>query len=141
MARLSLTAAATTGGRHHRHQLPQPPKKYLFCERVDHLIAQTIVAHNTARRSRGNTARPSAPARRPRDCSGWAQSEASRNGVSLAAYLHAIFGLVTQASARATLMIGLGVGTLGTMLIYAGRSVIAIFLRSTRSVTGPDGLG
>ena len=61
--------------------------------------------------------------------------------MNLAAYLHAIFGLVTQAFARATLMIGFGVGTLGTMLIYAGRSVIAIFLRSTRCVAGPDGLG
>jgi 2-polyprenyl-3-methyl-5-hydroxy-6-metoxy-1,4-benzoquinol methylase len=57
---------------------------------------------------------------------GWAQSEADRNGVSLAAYVHAIFRLVAQTSAHATLMIGCGGGTLGTMLIDAGRSVIVV---------------
>jgi hypothetical protein len=55
---------------------------------------------------------------------GWAQSEADRNGVSLTAYVHAIFGLVAQTSAHATLTIGCGGGTLGTMLIDAGRSVL-----------------
>jgi spermidine synthase len=57
---------------------------------------------------------------------GWAQSEADRNGVSLAAYVHAIFGLVAQTSAHTTLLIGCGGGTLGTMLIDAGRSVIVV---------------
>src|SRR5262252_2477313 len=57
---------------------------------------------------------------------GWAQSEADRNGVSLAAYVHAIFGLLAQTSAHATLMIGCGGGTLGTMLTDAGRSVSVV---------------
>jgi len=57
---------------------------------------------------------------------GWQQSEADRNGVSLAAYVHAIFGLLAQTSARATLMIGCGGGTLGTMLARTGRSVIVV---------------
>jgi spermidine synthase len=57
---------------------------------------------------------------------GFAQSEADRHGVSLAAYVHAIFGLVAQTSAHATLMIGCGGGTLGTMLTRSGRSVTVV---------------
>lgn len=53
----------------------------------------------------------------------WLQSEADRNGVSLAAYVHAIFGLLAQTPARDVLMIGCGGGTLGTMLSKAGRIV------------------
>jgi len=53
----------------------------------------------------------------------WLQSEADRNGVSLLAYVHAIFGLLAQTSARDVLMVGCGGGTLGTMLSKAGRLV------------------
>jgi len=57
---------------------------------------------------------------------GWPQSEADRNGVSLAAYVHAIFGLVAQTPAHEMLMIGCGGGTLGTMLAHTGRSVTVV---------------
>jgi spermidine synthase len=43
-------------------------------------------------------------------------SVADRHGVSLAAYIHALYGLVRQAGARRILMIGCGGGTLATML-------------------------
>jgi spermidine synthase len=46
--------------------------------------------------------------------------------VSLAAYVHAIFGLVAQTSAHKMLMVGCGGGTLATMLVYAGRSVTVV---------------
>src|SRR5262249_1694760 len=39
---------------------------------------------------------------------GWQQSEADRNGVGLATYVHAIFGLLTQTTAREMRMIGCG---------------------------------
>jgi spermidine synthase len=57
---------------------------------------------------------------------GWQQSEADRNGVSLVTYVHAIFGLLTQITAREMLMIGCGGGTLGTMLTHAGKSVTIV---------------
>ncbi|HEY1707474.1 MAG TPA: fused MFS/spermidine synthase [Rhizomicrobium sp.] len=44
------------------------------------------------------------------------QSRADANGVSLADYIHVIFGLVLQSGARRVLMIGCGGGTLATML-------------------------
>ncbi len=56
----------------------------------------------------------------------WFQSEADRNGISLAAYVHAIFGLLTQTPAHDVLMIGCGGGTLGTMLAKAGRLVTIV---------------
>ena len=56
----------------------------------------------------------------------WFQSEADRNGVSLAGYVHAIFGLIAQTIAREVLMIGCGGGTLGTMLSRAGRLVTVV---------------
>jgi SAM-dependent methyltransferase len=56
----------------------------------------------------------------------WRQSEADRHGVSLATYVHAIFGMLVQTPARNILMIGCGGGTLGTMLVRAGRSVTII---------------
>ena len=56
----------------------------------------------------------------------WQQSEADRNGVSLATYVHAIFGLLAQTPAHDVLMIGCGGGTLGTMLVRAGRSVTIV---------------
>ena len=44
------------------------------------------------------------------------QSEADANGVSLVAYIHAMFGLLRQAGSKTVLMIGCGGGTLATML-------------------------
>ncbi len=43
-------------------------------------------------------------------------SVADRHGVSLAAYIHALYGVVRQSGARHVLMIGCGGGTLATML-------------------------
>lgn len=57
---------------------------------------------------------------------GSSQSEADRNGVSLASYIHAIYDLILQARAQTVLMIGCGGGTLGTMLARAGRKVTIV---------------
>lgn len=54
------------------------------------------------------------------------QSEADREGVSLAEYNHAMYGLIRQAGARRVLMIGLGGGTLATMLDRARLEVVAV---------------
>ncbi|MFM9841357.1 MAG: spermidine synthase [Dongiaceae bacterium] len=51
------------------------------------------------------------------------QSEADAGGVSLVAYIHAIFDLLLQAGCREVLMIGCGGGTLATMLHGAGIEV------------------
>jgi spermidine synthase len=56
----------------------------------------------------------------------WFQSEADRHGVSLATYVHAIFGLLAQSTAREVLMIGCGGGTLATMLSRAERLVTVV---------------
>ncbi len=53
----------------------------------------------------------------------WYQSHADRRGVSLAAYVHAIYGFVLQTAAERVLVIGCAGGTLGTMLARAGRQV------------------
>lgn len=50
------------------------------------------------------------------------QSSADSNGISLASYIHAMFGLLRQAKARNMLLIGGGGGTLGTLLSRAGHS-------------------
>jgi spermidine synthase len=57
---------------------------------------------------------------------GCSQSCADGNGTSLASYIHAIFGLLTQAKARNVLVIGGGGGTLGTMLSKARRKVTIV---------------
>jgi len=57
---------------------------------------------------------------------GCSQSEADGNGISLASYIHAIFGLILQTKARKILMIGCAGGTLATMLAQAGRKVTII---------------
>ena len=57
---------------------------------------------------------------------GCSQSEADGNGISLASYIHAIFGLIAQTQARKILMIGCAGGTLATMLAQAGRKVTII---------------
>jgi SAM-dependent methyltransferase len=54
------------------------------------------------------------------------QSVADRTGVSLAEYIHAIFGLLRQAKARDVLMIGCGGGTLATMLHRVGVAVTLV---------------
>ena len=54
------------------------------------------------------------------------QSVADRHGVSLAEYIHALFGLVLQKRPRHVLMIGCGGGTLATMLSRAGVAVTLV---------------
>jgi spermidine synthase len=54
------------------------------------------------------------------------QSVADRYGVSLAEYIHALFGLVLQKHPRHVLMIGCGGGTLATMLSRAGVAVTLV---------------
>lgn len=44
------------------------------------------------------------------------QSLADRNGISLADYIHAMYGFIRQSKARHVLLIGCGGGTLATML-------------------------
>lgn len=51
------------------------------------------------------------------------QSTADRNGISLDAHIHALYGLTLQGAGKNVLMIGCGGGTLGTMLARAGRRV------------------
>lgn len=57
---------------------------------------------------------------------GCCQSEADRNGISMASYIHAIFGLILQTEAQDILLIGCGGGTLGTMLARRNLSVTAV---------------
>ena len=57
---------------------------------------------------------------------GCCQSEADCNGISLASYIHAIFGLILQTKARRILVIGCAGGTLATMLARSGRKVTII---------------
>jgi len=54
------------------------------------------------------------------------QSQADRDGVSLAHYIHALYGLAVQTRAREVLMIGCGGGSLATMLADAGRTVTCV---------------
>ena len=54
------------------------------------------------------------------------QSEADRHGVSLAEYIHALYGLLLQKKPRRVLMIGCAGGTLATMLSRAGVTVILV---------------
>lgn len=58
--------------------------------------------------------------------SGDHQSQADRRGVSLAEYIHAIYGFLRQAKSRRVLMIGCGGGTLASMLDRAGAKVILV---------------
>lgn len=54
------------------------------------------------------------------------QSVADKNGISLADYIHAMYGFLRQARAQRVLMIGCGGGTLATMLHRAGVHVTLI---------------
>jgi spermidine synthase len=57
---------------------------------------------------------------------GWYHSHADRNGVSLASYVHALYGLVEQTQPRRILLLGCAGGTLATMFARAGREVTAV---------------
>lgn len=54
------------------------------------------------------------------------QSDADRNGVSMADYIHAMFGFIVQARARRVLMIGCGGGTLASMLHSRGIETVVV---------------
>ena len=54
------------------------------------------------------------------------QSEADRNGVSVAYYIHALFSLIEQMGGKNILMIGCGGGTLATMLCRSSHNVKVI---------------
>ena len=54
------------------------------------------------------------------------QSAADRDGISLADYIHAMYGFLRQTKARNVLMIGCGGGTLATMLNRAGVRVTIV---------------
>jgi spermidine synthase len=54
------------------------------------------------------------------------QSLSDRNGVSLADYIHALYGFIRQARCKRVLMIGCGGGTLATMLSRAGVAVTMV---------------
>jgi spermidine synthase len=54
------------------------------------------------------------------------QSVADRNGVSLAEYIHALYGLLRQKRSRSVLMIGCAGGTLATMLSRKGVAVTLV---------------
>lgn len=54
------------------------------------------------------------------------QSEADSQGISLASYVHAIFGLIQQSGARNILLIGCGGGTLATMLVHSGQNATVV---------------
>jgi len=53
------------------------------------------------------------------------QSLADRNGVSLAGYIHALYGFLRQARPKNILLIGCGGGTLATMLARTGATMLA----------------
>jgi spermidine synthase len=57
---------------------------------------------------------------------GCSQSSADGNGTSIASYIHAIFGFLSQSRARRILLIGGGGGTLATMLVRARRNVTIV---------------
>ncbi|HEX4295293.1 MAG TPA: fused MFS/spermidine synthase [Rhizomicrobium sp.] len=54
------------------------------------------------------------------------QSSCDAQGISLADYIHAMFGFLRQAGCRDVLMIGCGGGTLATMLHRAGVRVVMV---------------
>jgi len=54
------------------------------------------------------------------------QSEADDRGISLAAYVHALYGFIRQKECRDVLLIGCGGGTLATMLSADGIRVLVV---------------
>lgn len=60
-------------------------------------------------------------------CEGsWCHSEADRNGVSLAAYVHALYALILQSGAGRVVVLGCAGGTLATMLARAGKRMTTV---------------
>lgn len=62
---------------------------------------------------------------------GYFQSETDSSGVSIAPYIHAIFGFLAQAGAADVLMIGCGGGSLATMLHKVGARVTIVDINPT----------
>ena len=60
------------------------------------------------------------------DVGGCHQSSSDSQGISVASYIHAIYGLLIQAKSRNVLLIGCGGGTLGTMLAGAQRQATIV---------------
>lgn len=56
----------------------------------------------------------------------WYHSHADRAGVSLASYVHAVYGLILQTGAERVLVLGCAGGTLATILVRAGKRVAAV---------------
>ena len=72
------------------------------------------------------------------------QSLADRNGISLADYIHAMYGFIRQSKAKHVLLIGCGGGTLATMLAKSGAAVTMLDIDPTSSrpkalPIGPNG--
>lgn len=57
---------------------------------------------------------------------GWGQSAADANGISMASYIHALFGLLSQTRASKILILGGGGCTLATMLTRARKTAIVV---------------
>ncbi|MDE2464831.1 MAG: fused MFS/spermidine synthase [Alphaproteobacteria bacterium] len=66
------------------------------------------------------------------------QSEADRNGVSLADYVHALYGLLRQKRVHRVAIIGCGGGTLATMLHYAGAAPVVVDIDPAAFVIAHD---
>jgi spermidine synthase len=66
------------------------------------------------------------------------QSEADRNGVSLADYVHALYGLLRQSRAQRIALIGCGGGTLASMLYQKGASLVAVDIDPAAFVIARD---
>jgi len=69
------------------------------------------------------------------------QSAVDRNGVSLDAYIHTIYGLLLQKPAKTVLMIGCGGGTLGRMLHAHGKRVTIVDIDKTSFKLARDHFG
>jgi len=57
---------------------------------------------------------------------GWGQSAVDPDGVSMATYIHALYGLLTQAKSRNVLVLGGAGGTLATLLMRARTAAILV---------------
>jgi len=59
------------------------------------------------------------------------QSECDGDGISLVAYIHALYALIVEAKAESVLLIGGAGGTLGTMLARSGHAVTMVDINPT----------
>ena len=66
------------------------------------------------------------------------QSEADSNGVSLADYVHALYGLIRQSRGQRIALIGCGGGTLANMLYQKGASLVAVDIDPAAFVIARD---